>query len=190
MLIIIISAFLLIFITVAVIVIYNELVTLRSRTDNQSAQIDVQLKRRAELIPNLIETVKGYAKFEKTTLTDVAKLRSSMINPSNTKDAIAADTKLSRICTHIFATAENYPELKTNTNFLKLQEEFSETENKVVMARQFYNDTATKYNIAIHIFPKSIVAGIFGFKEKELLEASDSERKAVMISNSTFENLF
>lgn len=170
-----------------VISAYNSLVTLRNRVDNQAAQIDVQLKRRADLIPNLIETVKGYANFEKSTLTDIASLRGEIMNAGSTEEACQADAKLGRACSKLFALGENYPELKANTNFLKLQEELAETENKVVMARQFYNDTVTKYNDAILVFPKSLVAGIFGFKKKELLEATAAERESVKISGDTFQ---
>ncbi|MGN0614524.1 MAG: LemA family protein [Porcipelethomonas sp.] len=166
---------------------YNSLVVLRNRVDNQSAQVDVQLKRRAELIPNLIETVKGYAKFEKSTLTDIAQLRSKVMNAGNTSEACAADAKLGRVCSKVLALGESYPELKSNTNFLKLQEELSETENKIVMARQFYNDTVTKYNTAIEVFPKSVAAAIFGFRRRELLEISNAEREPVRIDSSTFQ---
>lgn len=165
---------------------YNDLVTLRNRVDNQSAQVDVQLKRRAELVPNLIETVKGYAKFEKSTLTDITELRSRVMNAGNTSEACAADAKLGRACSQILALGESYPELKSNTNFLKLQEELADTENKIVMARQFYNDTVTKYNTAIQMFPKSVVAGIFGFQKRELLAIAEAEREAVRIDSNTF----
>lgn len=175
-----------ILILAGVISAYNSLVTLRNRVDNQAAQIDVQLKRRADLIPNLIETVKGYANFEKSTLTDIVSLRSEIMNAGSTGEACEADAKLGRACSKLFALGENYPELKANANFLKLQEELAETENKVVMARQFYNDTVTKYNDAILVFPKSLVAGIFGFRKKELLEATAAEREAVRISGDTF----
>lgn len=175
-----------ILILAGVISAYNSLVTLRNRVDNQAAQIDVQLKRRADLIPNLIETVKGYANFEKSTLTDIVSLRSEIMNAGSTGEACEADAKLGRACSKLFALGENYPELKANANFLKLQEELAETENKVVMARQFYNDTVTKYNDAILVFPKSLVAGIFGFRKKEILEATAAEREAVRISGDTF----
>lgn len=175
-----------VFIAVIMIVEYNSLVVLRNRVDNQSAQVDLQLKRRAELIPNLIETVKGYAKFEKSTLTDIAQLRSRVMNSENTNEACAADARLGRVCSQVLAIGESYPELKANTNFLTLQEELAETENKVVIARQFYNDTITKYNTAVQVFPKSVIAGIFGFKRKELLEISNSEREPIKLDSNTF----
>ncbi len=176
-----------VFVAVIIIVEYNSLVVLRNRVDNQSAQVDLQLKRRAELIPNLIEIVKGYAKFEKSTLTNIAQLRSKVMNSGNTSEACAADAKLGRVCSQVLALGESYPELKANTNFLKLQEELSETENKIVMARQFYNDIITKYNTAVQVFPKSVVAGIFGFKRKELLEISHSEREPIKLDSNTFQ---
>ena len=176
-----------VFCLVSLITGYNSLVTLRNRVDNQSAQVDVQLKRRAELIPNLIETVKGYAKFEKSTLMDITELRSRVMNAGSTSEACAADAKLGKLCSQVVALGESYPELKANTNFLKLQEELAETEDKIVMARQFYNDTVTKYNTAIQLFPKSLVAGIFGFKKRELLEIANSEREAIKIDGDTFQ---
>lgn len=175
-----------VFIAVIMIGEYNGLVVLRNRVDNQSAQVDLQLKRRAELIPNLIEIVKGYAKFEKSTLTDIAQLRSKVMNSENTNEACAADARLGRVCSQVLAIGESYPELKANTNFLTLQEELAETENKVVIARQFYNDTITKYNTAVQMFPKSVIAGIFGFKRKELLEISNSEREPIKLDSNTF----
>lgn len=171
---------------VSVIAGYNSLVTLRNRVDNQSAQVDVQLKRRADLIPNLIETVKGCAKFEKSTLTDIVELRNKVMNAGNTREACEADAKLGKACSQVLALGESYPELKANTNFLKLQEELAETENRIVMARQFYNDVVTKYNTAIQLFPRSIVAGIFGFTKRDFLEIANSEREAIKIDSDTF----
>lgn len=187
MIVFIIAIAVVVFFAVILAVEYNSLVVLRNRVDNQAAQVDVQLKRRAELVPNLIETVKGYAKFEKSTLTDIVQLRSKVMKSVNTSEACAADAKLGRVCSKVLALGESYPELKANTNFLKLQEELSETENKIVMARQFYNDIVTKYNTAVQVFPKSIVAGIFGFKKKELLETSQPEREPVKLDGNTFQ---
>lgn len=180
-------ALVMIFCFIEVIIGYNSLITLRNRVDNQSAQVDVQLKRRAELIPNLLETVKGYAKFEKKTLTDITELRNRVMNAGSTREACAADAELGRACARVLAIGESYPELKSNTNFLKLQEELSETENKIGMARQFYNDTVTKYNTAIQMFPKSVVAALFHFQKRELLAITNEERKAVTISSETFQ---
>jgi len=184
MMIFIIAIAVIVFVAVIMTVEYNSLVVLRNRVDNQSAQVE---KRRAELIPNLIETVKGYAKFEKSTLTDIAQLRSKVMNSEDTSEACAADAKLGRVCSKVLALGESYPELKSNTNFLKLQEELSETENKIVMARQFYNDVVTKYNTQIILFPKSFFAKIFGFKKHALLESAAEERKNVQISSSDFQ---
>lgn len=182
-----ILAVVVVFVLIKVIIGYNRLITLRNRVDNQSAQVDVQLKRRAELIPNLIETVKGYAKFEKSTLTEITELRSKVMNAQNTSEACAADAKLGKACSQVLALGESYPELKANTNFLKLQEELAETENKIVMARQFYNDVVTKYNTAIQMFPDSILAGMFGFQKKDLLVTAAAEREAVKIDSNTFQ---
>ena len=180
-------AVVIIFCLVGLVSGYNSLITLRNRVDNQSAQVDVQLKRRAELIPNLIETVKGYANFEKSTLTDIAELRSRVMSAGSTGEACEADAKLGKVCSRVLALGESYPELKANSNFLKLQEELSETENKIVMARQFYNDIVTKYNTAIQVFPKSVAAAIFGFRKKDLLEVERTEREAIKIDNTTFQ---
>lgn len=182
----IILAVVIIICLIGIIAAYNSLITLQNRVSNQSAQLDVQLKRRAELIPNLLETVKGYAKFEKSTLTDIVELRGRVINAGSTSEAYVADEKLGRMCSRMLAVGESYPELKANTNFLKLQEELSDTENKIVMARQFYNDIVTKYNIAIQVFPKSLVAGIFGFKKRDLLEIEKVEREGIKINSSDF----
>lgn len=173
-------------IIIGIVVSYNGLVTLRNRVDNQAAQVDVHLKRRAELIPNLIQTVKGYAKFEKSTLEEIVDLRSKVLNSSSTSEAFSADAKLGKMCSRVLALGESYPELKANTNFLKLQEELSNTEDKIAFARQFYNDVVTKYNTAVQMFPRSLVAGIFGFKKKNLLETSANERESIKIDSDMF----
>lgn len=164
---------------------YNGLVTLRNRVENQSAQLDVQLKRRADLIPNLVETVKGYTKFEKSTLTDITSLRSQVMNAANTKEACEADSKLGKLCSKVLAIGESYPDLKANASFIKLQEELAETENKIVMARQFYNDVITKYNTAIEVFPRSVVAKLFGFNKREWIEIAKEEREAIKIDGNS-----
>lgn len=173
-------------IIIGVIVSYNGLVTLRNRVENQAAQVDINLKRRAELIPNLIQTVKGYAKFEKSTLEEITRLRSKVLNSGNTGEAFTADAKLRRVCSQVLALGESYPELKANANFMQLQEELSNTENKIAFARQFYNDTVTKYNTAIQMFPRSIIAGMFGFRKIALLEASGTERESIKIDSDMF----
>lgn len=127
---------------------YNGFIVLKNRVENQGSQIDVQLKRRADLIPNLIETTKGYANFERETLTTVTKLRNTMLNASNTDEAYQANVELNHTLARIMAISEKYPELKANANFLRLQDELSDTEDKIAKARQFYNDVVTKYDIS------------------------------------------
>ena len=177
-----IIAVVVILLIIAVIKTYNHMVVLRNRVDNQGAQIEVQLKRRADLIPNLLETTKGYAHYEQETLSKITELRSRVLNAS-----FEAGNALGREISHILAVGEQYPELKANQNFLQLQSELKETENKIVMARQFYNDTVTKYNTAIMMFPRSIFAGLFGFRQKDLLAASEEERQAVHINANMFQ---
>ena len=161
--------------------IYNGLVGLQKRVENAWSQIDVQLKRRADLIPNLIETVKGYAKFEKKVLTDVTKARTAIMNAKTPAQAAKGDNMLAGALKTIFAVAESYPTLKASENFKSLQEEFATTENRVAAARQLYNDSVMRFNTAIAQFPGVVVAGIFGLaKPKEFYEVKDaSVRKAV-----------
>jgi len=167
------------------VVIYNSLVSLLKQVENAWAQIDVQLKRRADLIPNLVETVKGYAKFEQSTLNQVTAARAALLSAKNPKDAANADNMLSGALKSIFAVAESYPTLKASENFKALQEELSSTENKVAFARQFYNDMVMKWNTKIVVFPNSIFAGIFGLnKSKEFFGASEEERKSVKVDFS------
>ena len=177
-----IIAVVVILLIIAVIKTYNHMVVLRNRVDNQGAQIEVQLKRRADLIPNLLETTKGYAHYEQETLSKITEL-----NASSAAESFEAGNALGREISHILAVGEQYPELKANQNFLQLQSELKETENKIVMARQFYNDTVTKYNTAIMMFPRSIFAGLFGFRQKDLLAASEEERQAVHINANMFQ---
>ena len=177
-----IIAVVVILLIIAVIKTYNHMVVLRNRVDNQGAQIEVQLKRRADLIPNLLETTKGYAHYEQETLSKITELRSRVLNASSAAESFEAGNALGREISHILAVGEQYPELKANQIFLQLQSELKETENKIVMARQFYNDTVTKYNTAIMMFPRSIFAGLFGFRQKDLLAASEEERQAVHIN--------
>ena len=165
-----------------VIVTYNGLVFWREQVKNAWAQIDVQLKRRYDLIPNLVETVKGYAKHEKDTLEAVIQARNSAMQAHSPKEAGQAEGALSGALKSIFALSEHYPDLKANQNFLGLQEELSSTENKISFARQFYNDTTAKYNIKIQSFPASLVAGMFHFGEKELFEIqTPAEREVVSV---------
>ncbi len=165
---------------IVIIAIYNGLVTLQKRVNNAWAQIDVQLKRRADLIPNLIETVKGYAKFEKRVLTDVTKARTAIMSAKSPAQSAKADNMLAGALKTIFAVAESYPTLKASENFKSLQEEFATTENKISYARQFYNDAVMQFNTAIAVFPNVIFAGMFGFnKKREYFEVAGTDRKVV-----------
>ncbi len=173
-------------ILVAIIKVYNGMVVLKNRVENQGAQVEVQLKRRADLIPNLIETTKGYANYKKGTLERVTELRSRVLNASSASESYRANQALGKELNQILLHSESYPELKANANFMRLQEELSDTEDKIVKARQFYNDTVTKYNTKIMMFPTSFFAGMFGFKKLELLEATAEEREGVKIEADTF----
>jgi len=157
--------------------IYNGLVTLRNRADNAWAQVDVQLRRRYDLIPNLVETVKGYAKHERETFDSVTKARTQAMNATTVKDQGQAENMLAGTLKSLFAVAENYPELKANQNFLMLQEELAGTEGKIAYARQFYNDVVMKFNTKQQVFPSNIVASMFSFKEKEYFEIEEAEAK-------------
>ncbi|MCX6804400.1 MAG: LemA family protein [Candidatus Diapherotrites archaeon] len=170
---------------IVTIVIYNSLVSTLKQVENAWAQIDVQLKRRSDLIPNLIETVKGYAKFEKSVLEGVTKARSAMMSAKSPKEAAKADNMLSGALKSIFAISEAYPVLKANENFKALQEELASTENKIAFSRQFYNDMVTKWNTMILVFPNNVFAGMFNMnKEKELFEVAEAERKNVKVDFS------
>lgn len=161
--------------------IYNGLVRAKKQVDNAWSQIDVQLKRRYELIPNLVETVKGYASHEAAVLENVTRARSNAIaaSSSDAGTRISAETKLSGAIRSLMVHVEAYPQLKANENFLQLQEELTATENKISFARQHYNDTATNYNTAIAVFPASMLSGVFRFRDAELWRIADaSEREA------------
>jgi len=174
--------FLLIIVTVVVvwfIFLYNSLVALKNRVDNGWAQIDTQLQRRYDLIPNLIETVKGYAKHEKEVLENVTKARAGMANAGSVAEKAQADNMLSGTLKTLFAVAEGYPDLKANQNFKELQVELTNTENKIAFSRQFYNDTVMRFNTAIQMFPKNIVAAILRFTAREYFRTSGDEVKEV-----------
>ena len=149
---------------------YNSLVSLRNQTINGWKQIDVQLKRRHDLIPNLVNTVKGQMEFERETLENVIKARNNALNPSGVADAADKENMLTGALSKLFALVENYPQLRSNENVKQLQEELTTTENKISFARQFYNDIATKFNTATQVFPGNIIANMFGFKAAELFE--------------------
>lgn len=161
--------------------IYNGLVTARVRIKEAWSGIEVQLKRRSSLIPNLIETVKGYAKHEKDVLENVTKARSALLSAKTPKQAAAAENMLAGALKTLFAVAEAYPNLKASENFKDLQEELSDTETKIAASRQFYNVNVLDYNTKIKIFPNFILAGIFGFKEEEFFEAEEEAQKEVKV---------
>ena len=160
---------------------YNSLVVLRNRVKDQWAQIDVQLKRRFDLIPNLVETVKGYASHEKDTLEAVVKARNEYLSSDTPEGKIAANNDLNKVVTKLFALAESYPELKADTSFRELQTTLTETEDKISYARQFYNDVVMKYNNKVEVFPSNIVAGLFGFKTSAYFNATEEERENVKV---------
>jgi LemA protein len=164
-----------------VIVTYNGLVKLRNRIQNAWAQIDVQLRRRYDLIPNLVETVKGYAKHEQGTFQAVTEARANAINAQGPADQARAENMISGALKSLFAVSEAYPDLKANQNFLSLQEELSGTEGRISYARQYYNDAVLRMNTKIQSFPSNILANMFGFKEHEYFEADDTSRGPVSV---------
>src|SRR3989338_5310026 len=163
-----------------IIMAYNRFIILRNRINNAWSQIDVQLKRRYDLIPNLINTVKGYVKHEKTVLTELTKARSQLISGSMDQKAKASN-QITDALKSIFAVAENYPQLKANENFKMLQEELSGTESKIAYARQFYNDSVMSFNNKIQTFPSKIIAGAFNFKDREFFKTEESEKKNIKV---------
>ena len=153
--------------------LYNALVRLRNRAQNAWAQVDVQLRRRYDLIPNLIETVKGYATHEKETFQNVTEARTAAMGAQTVQDQGKAENMLSGALKSLFAVSENYPDLKANQNFLMLQEELAGTEGKIAYSRQFYNDSVMKYNTKQEVFPSNIVAGMFPFEKMEYFEIDE-----------------
>jgi len=178
-----------IWILIAVVVIvafiffyyFNRFAVLGNRIDNSLSQINVQLKRRADLIPNLIETVKGFAKHEKAAIKAVTDARKALVSAKGVESKVKADKKLESVLGKLFAIAEGYPDLKANTNFLELQRELSATEDKVAYARQFYNDSILSYNNLCKTFPGNFFAGIYGKKSREYLQISEAEKKVVKV---------
>jgi LemA protein len=160
---------------------YNSLITKRNRVKEAYSQIDVQLKRRSSLIPNLVETVKGYAAHEKSVLEEVTAARTALMNASGPKEQAKANDMLSGTLKSLFAVAENYPNLKASDNFKELQEELSDTETKVAASRQFYNNNVLDYNNATQMFPGSVFAGIFHFTTEEFFQASEQEKADVQV---------
>ncbi|NOX18894.1 MAG: LemA family protein [Chlorobi bacterium] len=159
--------------------VYNSLVRLRNQVKNAWSQIDVQLKRRHDLIPNLIETVKGYMNHERDTLENITKARSEAMSAGTVGEKAKAESALNGAMSKFFLVVENYPDLKANQNFLSLQEELSSTENKISFSRQAYNDQVLSYNNKVEMFPSSMIAGMFNFKHEEFFEIENKEEREV-----------
>ncbi|MFH1209546.1 MAG: LemA family protein [archaeon] len=164
-----------------IILAYNRLIRLKLRIDNAWSQIDVQLKRRYDLIPNLIETVKGYVKHEKEVLTDITKTRSQLVSGNMQQKSKASD-QLTNALKTLFAVAENYPQLRANENFKMLQEELSGTESKIAYSRQFYNDNVMMFNTAVQSFPTNILASMFNFAQREFFKTEGKEKEPVKVN--------
>ena len=177
-------AVVLIVIIAFVIKTYNALVKLRNSVKDQWSQIDIQLKRRFDLIPNLVETVKGYAGHEEETLTKVIEARNQYQSAKTNEDAMKANNELTNMITKLFALSEAYPDLKANQNFLNLQNDLKDTEEKIAYARQFYSDAVLKYNNNIQTFPNNLIAGIFGFNAEKFFEAEEAEKENVKVDFS------
>lgn len=178
------TSIIIIIIAVAIILfliyLYNSLIRLSIRVKNAWAQIDVQLKRRYDLIPNLIKTVKGYMKHEREILENITKMRASLVKGTMAEKAKASN-QITEALKSIFAVAENYPNLKANENFKMLQEELAGTESKIAYARQFYNDTVQSFNTKIKVFPNSMFANMFSFKEQEFFKTSEKEKEPIKV---------
>jgi LemA protein len=164
-----------------VIFLFNGLIRLKNRVEEAWSDIDVQLKRRYDLIPNLIETVKGYAKHEREVLESVTEARTRAMGAQDTKDQVEAENMLSDTLKSLFAVSENYPDLKANQNFLELQRELSDTENKIQASRRFYNGNVRDFNTKIQSFPNNMIAGTLNFKEKDFFEAGEEEKKNIQV---------
>lgn len=160
---------------------FNGLVVLKNRAKEALSDIDVQTKRRYDLIPNLVETVKGYATHERELFEKVTQARAAAINATGLSNKAEAENMLSGTLKSLFAVAENYPDLKASTNFLELQRELTDTENKIQASRRFYNTNVRDLNIKIEIFPDNVIASIFGFKQMELFESADAEKQPVSV---------
>jgi|SRR3990170_2806254 len=165
-----------------VFALYNGLITARNRVAESWSGIDVQLKRRSDLIPNLVEAVKGYAKHERAVFENVTKARSAMMGANTAKEAAQADNLLTGALKSLFAVAENYPELKASENFKQLQEELSDTETKIAASRQFYNSNVLDFNTKLQVFPNVIIANSFGFKPSDFFEAESTDKEPVKVN--------
>lgn len=164
-----------------ILLLYNGLVTLRVRIKEAWSGIEVQLKRRSSLIPNLIETVKGYAKHEKSVFENVTKARSAMLSAKNPRQAAAAENMLTGALKTLFAVAEDYPDLKASDNFKELQEELSDTETKIAASRQFYNSNVMEYNTKIQVFPSILIARLFNFQKEDFFEADEAAKEEIKV---------
>lgn len=165
-----------------VIGVYNKLVQNRNKVKDQWAQIDVQLKKRVDLIPNLVETVKGYAKHEKETLDAVIKARNAFNSANTIEEELEANNQITGALNKLFALSEAYPDLKANANFMSLQTDLKDVEEKIAFARQFYNDVVLTYNNMIEMFPSNIIANMFGFKASEFFKIDETEKEAPKVS--------
>lgn len=177
----IIAGVILLAIVLYVVATYNGLVSLRNKVNDQWSQIDVELKRRFDLIPNLVNTVKGYAKHEDETLEKVIKARNSYLSSGTREQAMEADSELSSAINKLFALSEAYPDLKANESFLDLQAQLKETEEKISFARKFYNDTALLLNNKVDMFPSNLIASLFKFSKVEFFKANETERENVKV---------
>ena len=162
--------------------LYNSIIVAKLRISEALSQIDVQLKRRTDLIPNLVETVKGYAKHEKSLFEKVTEQRAKLVSAKSVEDKAKLNNQLTETFKSIFAVAESYPDLKASQNFLELQQEVSDTENKIAYARQFYNSNVLDYNTKLKIFPNVLIANLFKFKDAEFFAANEEERKHVKVN--------
>ena len=172
---------LIVLILLFVVSTYNGLVVLRNKVRDQFSQIDIQLKKRADLIPNLVETVKGYSKHESETLENVIKARNTYLSAGTPDEKMKSSGELTQAVSKLFALAENYPELKANENFLDLQNQLKEIEDKISYARQFYNDAVLMLNNKIEVFPSNFIASLFHFTKESFFEASEDDRKNVEV---------
>lgn len=161
--------------------LYNGLVTNAAQIDEAWSQIDVQLKRRADLIPNIVSSVKGYAKHEKSIFENVSKARSALMGAETPEKMAKANDQLTSALKTLFAVAENYPKLQANENFLQLQAQLSDTEDKIAYARQFYNSTVMDFNVKVRVFPNSLMAGALGFTARDFFKTSEEDKKNVKV---------
>ena len=169
-------------IAIYVVSVYNKLVNARNKVENQFSQIDIQLKKRYDLIPNLVETVKGYAKHEKETLEGVIEARNKAVTANSINEKVDAENQITGALNKLFALSEAYPELKANENFLQLQGDLKDCEEKISFARQFYNDTVLSYMNKIEMFPSNIIASMFNFKKADYFEAGEEAKTAPKVS--------